>query len=317
MNDLVLHSTTAMLRAIAAGLSCERVARAHSVAKSIVSIRVRQLAVELQRVVGVVGIDEDEPPTTRLIRTHRDAYLEALSHYVPYATRDEPSETLSNAQLQMCIAKVRRHSRCPLRDEALLLLLFSSAAKPLEIAQLTVADYLDVTGAVRHDAATSVPSGGQAHRPLHFSCLRTREAIDTYLQERLRRGWGIHSSHTYRGLDPAAPLFLSRSGQPMRMTPLAGGRYVLCKEIHEIYRRLFSYGDLQGFHAANARRAAALKMRSSGASRREIGDALGLKKLAVHRLLHRPPSTSPRPSGKTLRCLRMPIPSDPPVPLPP
>lgn len=286
-----MHSAAAMLQAVAAGQSCERVATTHGVVKSTVSQRVRNLAFELQRIVGVVGIDEEECPTARLIREHRDGYLEALGHYVPAAALFQTTDTLSEDRLHACLVKVRQRSRSPLRDEALLRLLFSTAAKPLEIARLQVGDYLNAHGDT-HASTCAHPSDASAphSHSLSLACPRTRQAIDTYLVERIERGWGTHTSPTYRGLDPASPLFLSRTGQPMRLTALAGGRYLLCKEIHGIYRRLFAYGGLPGFHTSEARRMAATQMRANGATRREIGAALGLQSLAVHKLLHRAPS---------------------------
>jgi len=145
MNRDCLHIASEMLRALIAGASCEQIAHQHGVTKSFVSQRVRMLARELQQIVGVVGVEEEESPTAGLIRQNGDAYLEALLHFVPEAApalrgRDRH---LVSAHIDLYIAKITRHSRCARRDTALLLTLFSTAAKPLEIAQLEVRDYLD------------------------------------------------------------------------------------------------------------------------------------------------------------------------------
>lgn len=307
MENPTLHNRAALLQAVAAGQSCKRVATTYGLATSVVSQRVRDLASDLQRIVGVIGVEEDESPTARLIRDHRDAYLEALSHYVPAAALPHTPDMPSEERLQACLARIRRRSRSPLRDEALLLLLFSAAAKPLEIASLEVGDYLDAAGTIR---ASSFPRPARADYPssraLSFSCPRTRQAVDAYLAERVERGWGTHAPPTYRGLDPASRLFLSRTGQPMRLALLAGGRYLLCKEIHGIYRRLFAYGGLQGLHASGVRRMAATQMRANGATRREIGAALGIGSLAVHRLLLPAPAWNKGDGQRPPHTTRMP-----------
>lgn len=59
----------------------------------------------------------------------------------------------------------------------------------------------------------------------------------------------------------------------------------VCKEIHEIYRRIFAYGGHSGINTAVARRLAAHRLHVDGANVEEIGAALGVKKLAVYKLL--------------------------------
>ncbi|MBB3121690.1 helix-turn-helix domain-containing protein [Pseudoduganella violacea] len=83
MKQTSLDTAQAMLRALVAGASCERIAAQHGVTESTVSQRVRQLAGELQRVVGVLGVDEETSPTAHLIRRYGADYLEALEHFVP------------------------------------------------------------------------------------------------------------------------------------------------------------------------------------------------------------------------------------------
>lgn len=287
MDQDTLKTASAMLCALIAGQSCEHIARRHGVTKSAVSQRVRMLAGALQHIVGVVGVEEEESPTAGLIRQNGDAYLEALQHFVPEAAPALHGRDLATDHLDLFVAKIARHSRCVLRDTALLLTLFSTAAKPLEIAQLEVRDYLDPSGGVReHSAIRSQIAMNRTTRDLYFRHPRTNAAIDAYLAERQARGMGTHSETAYRGLQPASRLFPSRAGSAMQVRRASSAcQHLVCKEIHEIYRRIFAYCGLPGVNTAFARRLAAHRLREAGANPEDIGRALGLRKLAVHKLL--------------------------------
>ncbi|GAB2856138.1 hypothetical protein GCM10027277_25930 [Pseudoduganella ginsengisoli] len=282
-------NATAMLRAAAAGIRYDHIAAAHGVTKSTVSNRVRRLALALQQVVGVLEVDEDTSPSASLLRNHQDAYLEALEHFRPGAVpaHFEPPQTLTSAQVELLLGKIHQHSHAPLRDKALLLVLLSTGAKPLEIAQLTVQDYMDATGHVRnHSILRAEIATNHADRPLQFNCPDTVAAIDAYLAERLVKQLGASAKHGFRGLDPASRLFLSRDGRPMRISRSnTRSRYLVCKEMHEIFRRMFNHAGLAGLNTACARRMAASRMWEEGASHQDIGHALGVKCAAVHQLL--------------------------------
>ena len=284
-----LEETSLMLRTLIAGASCDQIAAEFGVTKSAVSQKIRMLANDLQQIVGVVGVDEGESPTAATIRHHGEAYLEALEHFVPDAAsawRGHLIE-LASCRLQQHIAKIARHSRCVERDTALLLILFSMAAKPLEIAQLEVRDYLDESGEVRLRSSirADVAVNGVA-RPLHFSDPALTTAIDAYLLRRSAEGMATHRRASYRGLHPDSRLFLSRAGRPMTIKRSGSGhQHLVCKEIHEIYRRIFAYGGHSRINTALARRLAARRMHLNGANVEEIGAALGVKKLAVLKLL--------------------------------
>lgn len=284
-----LEIASLMLRAMIAGASCERIAFDFKLTKSAVSQKVRMLATDLQQIVGVVGVDEEESPTAALIRHHGDAYLEALEHFVPDAAsvwRGQVIE-LAKYRLDQHIAKIVRHSRCVERDSALLLILFATAAKPLEIAQLEVLDYLDEPGNVRLQSRmrAEIAVNGK-ERPLLFCDPELTAAIDAYLFLRHAEGMAVHDKSSYRGLQPHSRLFLSRDGTPMTVKRSGpGSQHLVCKEIHEIYRRIFAHGGHSGINTSMARRLAARRLHNDGANAEEIGAALGVKKLAVYKLL--------------------------------
>lgn len=288
MEPAILASAQAMLRAAAAGIAYDQIAAAHGVTKSTVSVRVRRLAHALQQIVGVLEVDEEASPTASLLRNHRHAYLEALEHFRPAAAPllQHVQATLAPAQIGMLLKKIDRHSHSPLRDKALVHVLFSTGAKPLEIAQLTVQDYLDAAGQVRRVSVlrAEIAANG-ADRPLLFDCGETISAIDAYLAERAGAGRNSMEAASHRGLDPASRLFLSREGRPFHLLRTQGGmRQAVCKEIHDIYRRIFSHAGLAGVHTACARRMTALRMKARGAATQEIAEALGVKRAAVRKL---------------------------------
>lgn len=284
-----LESASLMLRAMVAGASCEQIAADFGLTKSAVSQKTRRLANDLQQIVGVVGVDEDESPTAALIRQHGEAYLEALEHFAPDAAsiwRGQVIE-LVTCRLDQHIAKIARHSRSVERDAALLLVLFSTAAKPLEIAQLEVRDYLGESGEVRQRSImrAEIAVNGK-ERPLLFCDPKMTAAIDAYLVRRRTDGMAVHDKSSYRGLQPRSSLFLSRTGMPMTVKRCGpGSQHLVCKEIHEIYRRIFANGGHSGINTAMARRLAAHRLHLDGANAEEIGAALGVKKLAVYKLL--------------------------------
>ena len=312
MDQDSLNVAANMLRALIAGASCETIANEYGVTKSCVSQRIRALANDLQQIVGVVDVDEDQSPTAALIRHHGEAYLEALEHFRPEAVMmAQPGHQHRTEQaLDQLISRIARHSRCVRRDTALLLTLFSTAAKPLEIAQLEVMDYLHPSGNVRIETAIRPEIAiNRTARVFRFDDLRTNAAIDAYLAERHAQGQGAHDDCSFRGLHPRSRLFLTRAGDAMVVKRTgSGNQHLVCKEIHEIFRRIFAYGGVPGVNAAFARRLAAHRLYVDGARSEEIGRALGVKKLAVHKLLQFAERHSETPSGTqtdvypTLRC---------------
>lgn len=172
---------------------------------------------------------------------------------------------------------------------ALLLVLFSTAAKPLEIARLEVRDYLHANGSVREDSVMrpEVAVNGKA-RPLFFASAKANAAIDTYLDERVRCGHGVAMSAAYRGPDPMSRLFLTDDGKamPIKIRQKGKQRHYLCGAILDVYRKIFARSGLKGVSALSARRTVAQKLKERGTGDEDIGKILGLKeKNSVRNLL--------------------------------
>ena len=131
---------------------------------------------------------------------------------------------LISEDIEHVVAMTRQHSNCRNRDVALLLVLFATAAKPLEIARLQVGDYLTEDGSVREESVMRADAAinGKARSPF-FASTRLVAAVDAYLQERVRRGHGTRKATTYRGLDPESRLFLTGGGRGMPIKVRAMG----------------------------------------------------------------------------------------------
>ncbi len=280
-----------MLKAVLDGQTYDTVAKTAKMTHSAVEQRVKALARDLQAVVGVDGIDESAVPTVLTMRKMRDSYLEALAHYQPERAKRMRARksTVTEQEIDLAIDKIRQMSNCRNRDIALLLALFSTAAKPLEIARLEVRDYLNENGSIREESTMRAEAAiGGAARPLFFASAKANAAIDAYLQERVRRRQGVHQSRKYRGLDPMSRLFLTDEGNaiPIKIKEQGKQRHHLCSVIQNIYRKIFARAGLEGVSALSARRTIAQKLKERGTNNDDIGKVLGLKeKNSVRNLL--------------------------------
>lgn len=287
----------AMMKAILDGETCTAVGERWGMTRSAVQQRVRALALELQAVVGVEGVEGESAPSLSALRMNQAAYREALQHYCP-ERRVNParSAALSDAEIARAIAITRTRSRCRRRDVALLLVLFSTAARPLEIARLEVGDYLNADGSVREESVLRAEASVNGKsRPLFFVSRSVVTAIDAYLAERRLRGHGSVLSPAYRGLDPRSRLFLTRDGTPMpiRVRVVGPHRHCRCNAIHDIYQRIFATAGLAGIPTTCARKTVALRLGAQGCSVDQVGLVLGLSDRTAVRKLMRPGRSSP------------------------
>ena len=223
-----LAKSIRMLKGILDGKTYVAVAQESGLSRSAVEQRVKALARDLQTVVGVEWVDEDEVPTVKGMRARKDHYLEALEHYRPQrvVNASKGSRALTGEDIEHAVAMTRQHSNCRNRDVALLLVLFATAAKPLEIARLVVSDYLTDDGSVREESVMRADAAiNGKERPLFFASTKVVAAVDAYLEERVRRGQGTRKATKYRGLDPDSRLFLTGDGRemPSKSEPSATG----------------------------------------------------------------------------------------------
>lgn len=299
MNLEYIRQSSAMLIRVAQGATYAEVAWQCGLTRSCIEQRVKALARDLQVIVGVVGVEEGATPTARLLRERQQEYLEALEHYSPSSIYDgsRKNAPATEDQIELLIQKIQEHSKSKTRDVALLLVLFSTAAKPLEIARLEVRDFLLPDGTVREESTlrTEAAANGKP-RPLFFCSPKANAAICAYLDERQRHAHGVAHSDHYRGFDPLSRLFLTRKGEAMEIIEkrTANRRQYLCVAILDAYRKIFGYAGIRGISAMSARRTVAQKLSTRGSDSEEIGRLLGLKGgVSVRRLLG---GTQVRPS---------------------
>jgi integrase len=277
-----LAKSIKMLKGILDGKSYVAVAQESGLSRSAVEQRVKALARDLETVVGVEWVDEDEVTTVKAMRARKDNYLEALAHYHPQrvAGTRKGQRALTDQDFERAVAVIRQHSNCRKRDTALLLVLFSTAAKPLEIARLAVGDYLTEAGLVREESVMRADAAiNGKERPLFFASTKVVAAVDAYLEERTRRGQGTKDRTKYRGLDPASRLFLTAAGHelPIRVRAMGDRRQYRCGVLLDIYRRIFARAGLKGVSALSARRTIAERLIDRGCDVNQVGAVLGLK----------------------------------------
>lgn len=286
-----LRSRELLLQVLEGG-TCEAVGAAYGLGRTAVDKRIKDLVRRVDRAVGIDGLGEDGLTSLILLRARRASVLAALDRYDPAAkVPSSPSDPVSPERLRLGMERVRSRSDNPNRDVALLYVLFGSGAKPIEIARLTVADYLYADGTVRglSEIRPEIAAYGRA-RPLYWRSPRLVEAMDLYLVERSRRGLGAGHRGRYRGLDPDSRLFLTESGEPFAIVAKTkqGRTQTLCWGVHELYRAIFLRAGLQGVTPSLAARSTvALRMRELGAEDAQIGELLGVKdQRTLRTLLH-------------------------------
>ncbi|MES2299413.1 MAG: site-specific integrase [Pseudomonadota bacterium] len=299
-SDSVLKSI-AMLKDVVAGKTYDAVGAEHGVTRTAVERRIKVLALKLNREVGVDGLNQDGLGFVRRLRKCSASVLWALERYTPALSHGSPSgRILTDQEIELAVRRTRSRSACPRRDTALFYLLLSTGARPLEIARLEVRDYLCIDGSVREESVMRAEVAiNRSARPLFFASQRAIAAIDDYLADRLRHGFGTAAAATpasaptsapagYRGLDPHSRLFLTESGAPFDIVSYGepGQTRFLCRGILDTYRKIFRRIGLEGLSALNARRTVAARLLERGAAEDQIGVVLGISELkSVRELL--------------------------------
>jgi len=180
------------------------------------------------------------------------------------------------------------------RDVALLWTAYGTGMMPLELAKLTVADYLEPDGSVRTDSEIRAEIAFNGiKRPLYWTNKGVVSALDAYLATRVRCGYGLGEPDRFRGLDPASALFLAVDGKPFtftrRVTP-AGKESYSCESLTQIIRRLHTQAGVEGGSSLSARRTFGVRLHRKGFDLRHIQVILGVQSLtAVKRMVDADP----------------------------
>lgn len=279
-----------MLKEVIAGKTYDAVATQYGVTRTAIERRIKSFALKLSREVGIEGLNEDGLGFVQRLRACKATITAALERYEPHVAPGKPSRrVLTDEDISLAVKRTRTRSPCRNRDVALLYVLLTTGARPLEIARLEVRDYLNADGSVREESEMRTDvSINQKKRPLFFASTKATESIDEYLNERLRLGFYTRPHAEFRGLDPTSRLFLTEAGIPFEITNYRGEGRVrsLCRGIHDTYRKIFRRIGFSGLSALIMRRTVAVRMFERGAAEEQIGEVLGIRdKKAVRELL--------------------------------
>lgn len=288
MQPRTIQQATEMLTdVLVRGLSYRAAGQRQGVGKSTAERQVKVLVRMVADQAPIQGLQASDLGSLALLRNARDRVLHAVSGFDPSRAPPAP-RTFGDDDLPAAIRGVRSQSENANRDVALLLLVISTGAKPLEIAGLKVRDYLEQDGQTREHAAPGAGGeGGATKRRIYFFSQRLRDAIDAYLVERLRRGLGTTATDAFRGLDPDSCLFLTRDGRPFAVKARGPtDPRPICPVVVAICRRIFARAGLQGTTTHALRRQLAQRLAARGASKQRIGELLGISDTrSVGRLL--------------------------------
>jgi len=287
-----------MLREVINGDAYATVAARRGLSRSGVDRRVKAMAVQLTQAVGVEGLREAGAVFVKRLRLHREAVLEALEQFDPtWVNLQRPARVLGAEEVELGARRVRTRSARPAHDLALYHLAFATGLRPLEVARLDVADYLQEDGAVRRESRVrSEVAINAKERPLFFSHRRLDEALTAYLDERVRVGHGTRHECGWRGLDPRSALFLNAVGEPYAITPngTAGQRRSVCRALLQTYRCVYRQAAVQGLCTQSARLTLMSRMYERGADEDQVGLVLGIAdRTAVRDQLPRPRRSLP------------------------
>jgi len=282
-----------ILREVMEGAPYAAVAERWGLSRSSVDRRVKALSLRLICSGGVQGLQPSEAGFVKRLRLHREAILAALDRFEPETpAMQRPTRVLTSDEVATGARRVRSRSTRPAHDLALYYLPFATGLRPLEVARLTVGDYLREDGNVRRESRVraDVAINGR-DRPLFFNHRRLDEALGAYIDERIRAGHRLGAAEHWRGLDPLGPLFLGAEGEAYPITPNGGegqNRYV-CRPLLEIYRKIFRQADIPGLCTQSARLTLMSRMYERGADEDQVGLVLGIAdRSAVREQLPRP-----------------------------
>jgi integrase len=241
---------------------------------------VKWISGRLLREVGIAGLHDGSAAFIRRLRDARGEILEALESLVP--TEQVPSRrdrVLDDDEIALAASRIRRRSSQAVRDVALFYMLFATGLRPLEIARLRVADYLEADGSVRkHSVLPADASITGRARPLFFASARLTEVMDECLAERPSRAVPDEERFRYRGLLPDAALFVGGDGEGFRITRHGEpGRWrYLCRPILETFRKIFRMAEVDGVTPVSVRRTIVMRLHGRGADEGQIAELLGI-----------------------------------------
>jgi integrase len=293
MKQNTVVKATHMLAAVLEQRSTYRQAgKDFQVGHSTVERQVKSLLTLVAREQGIPGIDDPSLTSLALLRHRACDVMTAVRAFEPGPLPAPRRHCVEVDDIEAAIARLRRRTQNANRDAALLYVLFCTGAKPLEIARLTVSDYLEADGSVRAHSALRPEAAARSHsRPLYFQSARACAAVDAYLEERRRRRLGLGTAERYRGLDPRSALFLTERGHgfEVRARSPTDSRSTSPLLI-ATFRKIFERAGWHGVTTQSVRRQVAQRLSERGADDQQVAAFLGLSHVrSVKRLLQHEP----------------------------
>jgi len=290
MKDRTREREVSMLSALLEhGQTYREVGRAWGIGHSTVERQVKALLWQVARAAPIAGVPDVGIASLSQLRQRAGVVMDAVRS----AKLDDdgaPLTDLDEAELLAGVRRIRRLSENANRDVALLLTLLCTGAKPLEIARLQVQDYLCADGTVRRESRLQGWAAiRNRERPIFFESERACDAIDAYLEERLRRRIAVSLNADFRGLDPHSALFLTESGKAFRVRARGpDDRRPTCPVLLATFAGIFRRAGWRGINTQHIRRLFAQRVAGKGADKQQLGALLGLTSdRSVKRLLER------------------------------
>lgn len=193
---------------------------------------------------------------------------------------------VEDAQMRHAFKVAGISGQTPARDAALLCVLYGTGMTATELAQLEVADVLAEIGEFRGESEVrkAIAFNGR-RRPIYWTNVRVREALDAYFAERLRIGHGVTVWRSrWRGLVQLGPAFLTNDGRPFTRTTRrtgAGNASRSCESLTQVIRKLHDQAGIEAAGATAARRTFAVRLHRKGYDLRHIREVLGLATLSA------------------------------------
>lgn len=172
----------------------------------------------------------------------------------------------------------------PDRDVALMFVAYGTGLMPIELAKISIADYLNPDGTVQTGSVVRAAIAfNNQERPLHWTNRRVQLALDAYLAERVRYGYCLGVEGKYRGLAPDSPIFLTVEGNPFTFTrrvTKAGTESYSCESLTQIVRRIHTQAGIASGSALSARKSFMVRLAQAGIDARHIQKLLGVQSLS-------------------------------------
>lgn len=189
--------------------------------------------------------------------------------------------------------KTKGYSQYPIRDKALLLVLYGTGMTATELATLPVRAYLTPAGAIKANSMIPIEIAFNGKtRHLKWANKRVADALDQYLALRLQLGQGVtNKKAAYRGLEPDSPIFLTGQGEPFGLNKKKSEKTGLisytCNALSQHISKLHTDCGVPNGSGQSARRTLAVLTSRAPQGEfglRELAEMLGISVSSARRL---------------------------------